>query len=51
MGKNDVIVRYFSQNHGVSVTNDPPFHDVCTVHNTLVLYFFIILFYEGMTVR
>ena len=40
-GKNDVIVRYFSQNHVVSDTNAPP---LCVlVHNTLVLYFFFVV--------
>ena len=40
-GQNDVTVRYFSQNHGVSVTN------------ALVLFFLYIYsyFYDGMTVQ
>ena len=36
-GQNEVIVRYFSQNPGVSVSNPPPFPDMYTfLHNTLV---------------
>ena len=51
-GKNDVIVRYFSQNHGFSVTNAPPFLMCIHTHNTPVLFFSLLFsfIYDGLTV-